>query len=71
MSKARFEVEEIAASLGVSQRTIYRHIKEGKLPGVKPGKSYIITRSDLAAYLGSEERVDEIFGRRADDARAD
>lgn len=57
----RYTVEEIADALQVSDRTIRRHIKDDKLPAVKPGREYIITRSDLVAYLGSEERVDEIF----------
>lgn len=57
----RFTVDEIAEALQVSGRTVRRHIKDDKLPAAKPGREYIITRSDLVAYLGNEDRVDELF----------
>lgn len=61
--KSVYNATEVAEKLGVSEHTIWRHIKEGKLPASKPGKSFVITRSDLIEYLGSEDRVDEIFGK--------
>lgn len=60
--KRKFNAKEVAEGLGVSERTIYRHIKAGKLDAIRPGRAYIITRGDLADYLGSEDRVDDIFG---------
>ncbi|MEX2399850.1 MAG: helix-turn-helix domain-containing protein [Rhodothermales bacterium] len=57
-----FTPEEIADATGVSIQTIYRHLRSGKLPSAKPGKSYIITRADLEKYLGGQERVDSLFG---------
>jgi len=63
MSKSVFTAEEIAARLGVNVVTIYRHLRSGKLPASKPGKSYIVTRDDLATYLGSLSRVEALFGR--------
>jgi excisionase family DNA binding protein len=62
MSKNVFTPEEIAATLGKNIHTIYRHIRAGKLPASKPGGEYIITRADLAKYLGWE-RVDSLFGK--------
>ena len=66
MAKNRFEAEEVAKALGLDKRTIYRHIREKRLPAVKVGRSFIITRGDLVQYLGSEDRVDELFGAKGD-----
>ena len=40
-------VEELAEKLRVNKMTIYRRIKAGKLPAVKVGKNYRITRADF------------------------
>lgn len=63
MAQNRYTVEEVAKAMQLSGRTIRRHIKAGTLPAAKPGREFIITRSDLVTYLGSEERVDALFGR--------
>jgi excisionase family DNA binding protein len=60
--KRTFNAKEVAEALGVSTRTIYRHIKAGKLDAVRPGRAYLITRKDLAEYLDGMERVNAIFG---------
>jgi excisionase family DNA binding protein len=60
--KQTFNAKEVAEALGVSTRTIYRHIKAGKLDAVRPGRAYLITRKDLADYLDGMDRVDAIFG---------
>lgn len=60
--KRTFSAKEVAEGMGVSERTIYRHIKAGKLDAIRPGRAYIITRSDLADYLGGMDRVKDIFG---------
>ena len=64
MNRDKFTPEEVAQALGKNVRTIYRHIKDGRLPASKPG-TYVITRSDLAKYLGSRDRVEELFGAEA------
>ena len=46
--------------LGVNERTVYRLIERGELEAVKPGKSYIITRSHLADYVGSEDVLGDL-----------
>jgi len=61
-----YNAQEVAEALGRSTRTIRRHIKRGELPAVKAGRSFIITRTDLAEYLESEKRVDAIFGPEDD-----
>lgn len=55
--KGAYNAEEVAEMMGVHVRTIRRHIKAGDLPAKKIGKSYVITRPDLARYLGSDERA--------------
>jgi excisionase family DNA binding protein len=60
--KRTFSAKEVAEGLGVSERTIYRHIKAGKLDAVRPGRAYVITRDDLAGYLDGMDRVEAIFG---------
>lgn len=57
-----FTPDEIAERLGKNIETIYRHLRTGKLPSSKPAGEYLITRSDLVTYLGSAERVNELFG---------
>jgi len=57
-----YTVAQIADVLQRSERTIRREISEGKLPAAKVGRAYTITRSDLVAYLGSEDRVNDLFG---------
>jgi excisionase family DNA binding protein len=61
VTKRRFTVQDVADSLGVTTRTVRNYIKDGDLPAIKPGREYIITRSDLAEFLGSEERVRDLF----------
>lgn len=58
----RFSVREIADTLDVTTRTIRNHIKAGDLPAQKVGRRYVITYSDLVQYLGTETRVNEVFG---------
>lgn len=47
-------IEETAEILGVNPATIRRHIKEGKLNGIKLGKT-LIRVSDLCQTLGVED----------------
>lgn len=61
--KRTFNASEVAEELDMSVRTITRHIKAGKLDAAKPGRAYVITREDLADYLGGMERVEAIFGQ--------
>lgn len=65
-----YTVAEIAQVLHRSERTIRREISEGRLPAVKVGRAYTVTRSDLVAYLGSENRVDDLFGGTSPDKEA-
>jgi len=50
-------IKEITARLKLHPNTVARYIQEGKLKGVKVGKSYRVRESDLARFIG--ERQDE------------
>lgn len=60
--KRHWNAQEVADRLGMHPRTISRHIQAGKLDAIQPGKAYIITRSALVDYLGSEQKVRDLFG---------
>ncbi len=44
-------VAEVAATMRVSNMTVYRLIKSGQLPAIRVGKNYRIRESDMNAYL--------------------
>ncbi len=44
-------VVEVAATMRVSNMTVYRLIKGGELPAIRVGKNYRIRESDMDRYL--------------------
>ncbi|MGH2636100.1 MAG: helix-turn-helix domain-containing protein [Actinomycetota bacterium] len=44
-------VAEVAATMRVSNMTVYRLIKSGELPAIRVGKNYRIRESDMDRYL--------------------
>jgi putative molybdopterin biosynthesis protein len=46
-----FLVEELAAALRVSNMTIYRYIKAGKIKAYKIGKEFRIGKAEFDAFL--------------------
>jgi excisionase family DNA binding protein len=44
-------VGEVAATMRVSNMTVYRLIKNGDLPALRVGKNYRIRESDVEVYL--------------------
>jgi len=44
-------VVEVAATMRVSNMTVYRLIKGGELPAIRVGKNYRIRESDVDQYL--------------------
>lgn len=44
-------VGEVAATMRVSNMTIYRLIKSGQLPAIRVGKNYRVRESDMNGYL--------------------
>ena len=52
--RARFlTVAEVAGQLRVSNMTVYRLIKAGRLASVRVGKSYRVREDDVDTYLAS------------------
>ena len=43
--------EEVAERLNVVPSTIKRWLRQGRIPGVKPGKSWLIPEGDLEDFL--------------------
>jgi excisionase family DNA binding protein len=54
-NKRLFRPDEVAGLLALSRRTIYRMIKDGRLPGVKLGSGpWRIPRESLMNLLSSQ-----------------
>lgn len=51
LKKDIYTLKEIEEILGVSQRTLYRYIKDGKLTAVKPGGQWRVERPELEAFI--------------------
>lgn len=59
--KLLLTVNEVARALGVSRRTVFRLIDEGKLKRVHPTpRSARITRESLEAFLRALEKGEEV-----------
>ena len=44
-------VSEVAATMRVSNMTVYRLIKSGELPAIRLGKTYRVLESEVERYL--------------------
>lgn len=55
-----WDIERVAAYLGVSERTVYNRVRAGELRAVKVGRLWRVKPSDLEAWLGgrSPERAE-------------
>lgn len=51
LDAAAFTLRELAATYKLSVRTLLRHIESGELEALKIGRSYRVTRAQLAAWL--------------------
>ncbi len=49
-------VEEIAAELRVTKPVVWRWIRENKLPALRIGKEYRISRVDYLAFLAKHRK---------------
>lgn len=47
-------VKEVADYLRVNQRTVYRLVVEGKLPGFKVGATWRFKRNDIDGWITSQ-----------------
>ncbi len=53
MSEQLYSAEEAAQILGLQVRTVRNYVRQGRLPGVRIGKQYRISRSALEAFAGA------------------
>ena len=44
-------IKEVANALNVHEITIFRHLKDGKIKGVKIGKSWRISKEELSRIM--------------------
>lgn len=51
MTTKYYTTDEVAAICRVTIETVREWIKDGKLIGVKRGRSYLISEEDLKVYL--------------------
>lgn len=59
-------VDQVAGYLQLNRMTVYKYIREGRIPASRIGKSYRIRRQDLEAFLEAcrvEGRPQEPLGR--------
>lgn len=49
--KLYYTTDEVADICRVTKETVREWIKDGKLHGIKRGRSYLITEEDLKSYL--------------------
>lgn len=55
MEKQYYNRDETAKILGVHVNTVTRYLLEGKLKGIKIGKSWRINPEDVQAFFKAEE----------------
>ncbi len=48
-------VEQVAAYLQLNKLTVYRYIREGRIPAARLGKVYRVRKSDVDAFLESRK----------------
>jgi len=60
-------IEEVAEILGLEYKTIYRLVRNGKLPAAKVGRVYRIYMADLESYLERQKEVvhEEATGKKS------
>ena len=51
ISNKLLTVNEVASILRVSNMTVYRLVKGGRIPAIRVGKNYRIKESDVNKYL--------------------
>ena len=47
------DIAAVAKYLGVSERTVYNHVRSGTLPAAKVGRLWRVRASDLEAWIGA------------------
>ena len=51
MTEKVFSVKDIQDMLHISERTVFRHIREGELKGFKTGREWRFEQRDIDAFI--------------------
>mgnify|MGYP000409698766 CR=1 FL=1 len=57
MQSPLMNLEEMAKYIGVSNTTVYRYIKQGKIPAIKIGKLWKFRKETIEGWLKKQERL--------------
>lgn len=71
MTDKTFNVKQVREILDVSERTIFRLIRDGKLKGFKAGREWRFEQKDIDAFIAlqREEAEKEIRQKRRTDPK--
>ncbi|MGH2505938.1 MAG: helix-turn-helix domain-containing protein [Ktedonobacteraceae bacterium] len=56
MPEKLYDVKQLQEVLGLSERTIFRLLREGDLTGFKAGREWRFTQGDIDMYIESQRR---------------
>jgi excisionase family DNA binding protein len=62
-SGAVMTVDQVAAYLQLNRLTVYRYVREGKIPAAKLGKVYRILKADVDRFLESQKTTNVAGGQ--------
>lgn len=57
MGNPLMSLEELAKYIGVSNTTVYRYLKQKKLPAIKIGKLWKFRKEKIDAWLERQENI--------------
>ena len=73
MVKKYITIPELAKLLGVSRGAIYKRVKKGEIPSIRPGREYLICDPDVQRILGKrmskkdKDQVERAIRRTVDE----
>lgn len=48
--------EDVAAEAGLCRKTVYILLREGKIPSIKAGSKYLISRANFNKWINGENK---------------
>ena len=64
MSDEIMTIREVAVFLRIKEKTAYKLVAEGKLPGFKVGGAWRFRRSEIEGWIGKQEKINNAKGTR-------
>lgn len=59
MPEKLYDVKQLREMLGLSERTIFRLLKDGELTGFKAGREWRFSQGDIDAYMALQRQKAE------------